>query len=58
MTHQFEMFGFIKPKGKVPISAAKIREAKASFLEGDQKTTAVKMREVREALENYCDRIK
>lgn len=58
MTHQFSLFGYIKPTGKVPISAERIREAKALFNKGDQKSSAAKMREVREALENYCDRIK
>jgi hypothetical protein len=58
MSHQFEMFGFQKPTGKVPMKKQTIIEAKAFFQNGDQKASAAKMREIREALENYCDRIK
>jgi hypothetical protein len=55
--HQFSLWGYQKPTGKVPISAERIREAKALFQNGDQKMSAAKLREVRESLENYCDRI-
>jgi hypothetical protein len=58
MTHQFSLFGYIKPTGKVPISAERIREAKALFQKGDNKMSAAKLREVRESLEDYCNRIK
>jgi hypothetical protein len=57
MTHQFSLFGYIKPTGKVPISAERIREAKALFQNGDQKMSAAKLREVRESLENFERRI-
>jgi hypothetical protein len=58
MNHQFSLFGYQRPARKVPISAKQIEEAKALFNNGDQKASAAKMREVREALENYCGRIK
>ena len=55
--HQFSLFGYQAPTGKVPISAERIREAKALFEAGDQKSAAEKMREVRERLEAYEKRI-
>lgn len=57
MNHQFSLFGFIKPSSKVPISAERIREAKALMGKGDVKGSAAKMREVREALEAFEKRI-
>jgi len=56
--HQFSLFGYQPPTGKVPISAERIREAKALFESGDDKGAAEKMREVREALERYESRLK
>lgn len=58
-THQFNLFPFqdTKPTGKVPISAERIREAKALNEAGDFKGAAEKMREVRESLENFERRI-
>lgn len=56
--HQFSLFGFQAPTGKVPISAERIREAKALMAAGDGKGAAEKMREVREALERYESRLK
>jgi len=55
--HQFSLFGYQPPTGKVPISAERIREAKALMAAGDGKGAAEKMREVREALERYEKRI-
>lgn len=55
--HQFSLFGYQKPTGKVPISAERIREAKALMAAGDSRGSAEKLREVREALENYEKRI-
>lgn len=55
--HQFSLFGFQKPTGKVPISAEQIREAKELFKNGDAKGSAAKLREVREALERFERRI-
>ena len=57
MSYQFSLFGYIKPTGKVPISAERIREAKALFQKGDNKMSAAKLREVRESLEAYERRI-
>jgi hypothetical protein len=51
--HQFSLFGHIKPSFKVPISAARIKEAKALLARGDPKGSVLKMREVREALERF-----
>lgn len=58
MTHQFNLFGFISPTRKVPISAERIREAKAMLAKGDPLGTAGKLREVRERLEDFERRIK
>ncbi len=55
--HQFTLFGHRPPSGKVPISAERIREAKALFAAGDKKGSAEKLREVREKLEAYEKRI-
>jgi hypothetical protein len=55
--HQFSLFGYQPPSGKVPISAEKIREAKELFKNGHTKASAEKLREVREALERFEGRI-
>jgi hypothetical protein len=55
--HQFSLFGHQKPTGKVPISAAKIAEAKQLQKAGDNKASAAKMHEIVEALEDYERRI-
>lgn len=55
--HQFSLFGYQPPSGKVPISAERIREAKALMAKGDGRGAAEKMREVREKLEAYEKRI-
>ena len=57
--NQKSLFGFkdMLPKTKVPISAERIKEAKAMFEKGDSKGSAEKLREVREGLERYCNRI-
>ena len=55
--HQFSLFGYVAPSGKVPISAEKIRQAKALFAAGDSKGSAEKLREVREALERFEARL-
>lgn len=58
VNHQFSLFGFQKPKAKVPISAERIREAKALVEAGKHKDATVAMREVRYGLENYLKRMK
>lgn len=55
--HQFSLFGYQPPSGKVPISAERIRSAAALIAAGDDKGAAEKMREVREALERYEARL-
>ncbi len=55
--HQFSLFGYAPPKLKVPISAERIKEAKALYNKGDYTGSAKKMREVREGLENFERRL-
>lgn len=57
--NQKSLFGFkdMLPKAKVPISADKIKQAKALFEKGDILGSVEKMREVRESLERYERRI-
>ena len=54
---QFSLFGYQPPRLKVPISAARIAEAKALMLKGDLKGSATLMREVREGLEAFERRL-
>ena len=56
--HQFNLFSYIPPTGKVPISAERILEAKALLAKGDLKGSADRMRQVRESLENFEQRIR
>jgi len=51
------LFGFIKPTLKVPISEARIREAKAAYAKGDIQSGEAAMREVRYKLEDFLKRI-
>lgn len=57
LSHQFNLYGYVKPTGKVPISAARIREAKEALIRGDSLTAIQSMRDIREKLENYEKRI-
>lgn len=57
MKHQFTLFGWQKPKAKVPISEAQIRAAQAEYEAGDTKGAVERMREVRYKLEAYAARI-
>lgn len=59
MAEQLPLFGFktMLKKAKVPISAEKIKQAKALFEKGDILGSVEKMREVRESLEKYERRI-
>lgn len=56
--HQFNLF---KPteslRGKVPISAERIKEAKALLAKGDYKDAAQTLRDIRERLEEFEKRI-
>lgn len=60
MSNQAELFGFhdMRPKPKVPISAARIREVQAMIKAGNGKGAAAGLRDLREGLENYERRIK
>jgi len=57
--HQFNLFDFktLRPHTKIPISAERIREAKALMAQGRPKECAAKLREVREGLEAYESRL-
>jgi len=57
INHQFNLFGFQKPKLKIPISSERIQEAKKLFESGDDHGSAEKMREVREGLERFERRL-
>jgi hypothetical protein len=57
MEHQFSLFGFQPPKSKVPLSAERIREVQMLLEAKDGKGAAIKLRELREGLENYERRI-
>lgn len=51
------LFGYIKPTSKVPISAERLRQAKALLQAGNAKGSAAILREVRYALEAFEKRI-
>lgn len=57
MTHQFSLFGYQKPKTKIPISAERIKEAKAFIAAKNAKGAVEALRDIREGLENYERRI-
>jgi hypothetical protein len=57
MTHQFSLFGFQQPKRKVPISAARIKEAKRLIAEGNGKGAAEVLRNLNDKLERFEARI-
>ena len=59
ITHQFSLFDFntMRPKTKIPISKKTVLEGKALMQKGDNQGAASKMREVREALEDFESRI-
>ena len=55
--HQFGLFGYVKPVAKVPISAARILEAKEAIMRGDSKTAVQALRDINDKLENFERRI-
>lgn len=57
MNHQFSLFGFQRPKAKVPLSAERIQEVRDMIAKGDGKTAEQKLRAIREGLEAYERRI-
>lgn len=57
-SHQFNLFKSTESlKGKVPISAERIKEAKALLAKGDYKDAAQTLRDIREKLEEFENRI-
>lgn len=57
-SHQFNLFKSTEGlKGKVPISAERIKEAKALLARGDYKDAAQTLRDIREKLEEFESRI-
>lgn len=57
MDYQGSIFGFQKPRVKVPISAERIREAKEQIARGDGKGAEQTLRELREGLERFERRL-
>jgi len=54
---QPSLFGWQVPKKKIPISAARIREAKEAIIRGDSKSAKEILMELNDKLENYERRI-
>jgi hypothetical protein len=59
ITHQFTLFDYnsMRPKTKVPISRERIEAAKKAFNSGDYSTSAAHLRDIRESLERYEQRL-
>ena len=57
MDFQPSLFGFIKPKKKVPISAARVKEVMELIAKGDGRTAAQKLRDIRDRLEHFESRL-
>lgn len=60
--HQFGLFGFIEPTGKVPlrkqpISKERIEEAKREMAKGNYRSLTEMVRDVGDHLDSYCNRI-
>lgn len=58
MTHQFSLFGYQRPSKKVPISAARIKAAKAEMAKGNVKGAVENMKAVRESLQEFERRLR
>jgi hypothetical protein len=58
-SHQFAIFHYndLKPKLKPPMSAAMVKKAKAEYKAGNYKNCAVLLRDIRERLEAFEQRI-
>jgi hypothetical protein len=56
--HQFSLFGWQPPKKKVPISAARILEAKEAIIRGDSKGAIQALRDINDKLQNFESRIR
>lgn len=57
ITHQFSLFGFQKPKAKVPISKARIISIQKDIEEGRGESAAFKMAVLRDRLEAFEARL-
>lgn len=59
VTHQFTLFGFnaMKPKVKVPISKARIKQVQALMQAGHDKDAVRALRELRYKLEDFESRL-
>jgi len=59
ITHQFSLFEYneLRPKRKIPISKDRIEAAKRLYNSGDFTGAAIKLRELREKLEDYEARL-
>lgn len=59
-SHQFTLFDYnaMRPKTKVPISAARIKEVKELLAKRKGQEAAAVLREIREGLEAYEKRIR
>jgi hypothetical protein len=55
--HQFGLFGFVKPVGKVPISKAQIQLAKDLIAKRDSKGAVAVLRDLRYKLQAFESRI-
>lgn len=57
--HQFTLFDYndMRPRRKVPISAARIQQANALLKQNKGKEAAAALREVRESLERFESRL-
>lgn len=57
INHQFSLFGFQKPNVKVPISTARIQEAKEAIAKKNVLGSVKALRDIRYSLENFEKRI-
>lgn len=51
--HQFGLFGYVKPTGKVPMKASDLQEVKALIAKKEGDAAARKLRDIRESLERF-----
>lgn len=58
MAHQFSLFGFQRPVGKVPISKQKVRNIKRAIEHKQAQAALTMLRELREGLEQFERKIK
>ena len=56
--HQFSLFGYQRPRRKVPISAADIEKAKAEIAAGNGRIAEETLRNIRYKLDDFEKRIR